>query len=434
MKRLALFAAHFTPSNLAAVHRSRLWSQHLPEYGWEPIIVTTHHRHYEEKLDWDLNALAPPGLQIVRTPALPTKPVRIIGDIGIRGLPFHYQALARMAKRREIDFLHITIPSNFSALLGRMIHERYGLPYGIDYIDPWVHEWPGSRQRFSKAWTSARLAEHLEPWAVRDAALITGVAPLYFEAVLERNPHLRQQAVTAAMPYGGSERDFQSLRENPRPTHIFDPHDGLHHMIYAGAMLPKAYPVLDRLLDGLQLLRRRNPGLAARLRIHFVGTGKSPNDPTGYNVRPQIERAGLSDMADEHPSRIPYVDVLNHLIHASSNLILGSIEQHYTPSKAFQAVLARRPLIALLHEASTAANFLRQARAAIVVSFAEGELPSPESIAIQLKRLLEHDDYDPSAVRWEVLEAFSARSSARVLAEALDRACQRRGRPRQAGA
>src|SRR3954468_11620444 len=130
MKKLALLAAHFTPSNLAAVHRSRLWAQHLPEFGWEPIVVTTHQRHYEEQLDWDLHALVPPELRVVRTAALPTKPVRIVGDIGVRGFPFHYAALARLASKREIDFLHITIPSNFSALLGRMIHRQYGIPYG----------------------------------------------------------------------------------------------------------------------------------------------------------------------------------------------------------------------------------------------------------------------------------------------------------------
>ena len=161
MKRVALVAAHFTPSNLAAVHRARLWAQHLPEFGWEPTVVSAHHRHYEEALDWELHALVPESLRVVRTLAFPTKPIRVVGDIGVRALPFLSGALANLAARRELDFLHITIPSNFTAVLGRMIHARYGVPYGIDYIDPWVHEWPGSERRFSKAWTSARLAERL---------------------------------------------------------------------------------------------------------------------------------------------------------------------------------------------------------------------------------------------------------------------------------
>jgi hypothetical protein len=327
-----------------------------------------------------------------------------------------------------MDLLHVTIPSNFSALLGRAVHDRFGTPYGIDYIDPWVHEWPGSERPLSKAWTSARLARVLEPWALKHAALITGVAPGYFEAVLERNPHLRTQAVTAAMPYGGSELDFEALRRAPRPTFLFDPTDGHFHMIYAGALLPQAHVVLDRLLAGLARLAEREPATAERVRLHFVGTGKAPDDPHGHNIQPQIERYGLSRLADEHPMRIGYVDVLNHLCQASATLIVGSTEPHYTPSKVFQAVQARRPVLALLHAQSTAAEFLKRSGAGTVIPLQAGALPSVEAMATQLSAFVRDAAYDPARVRWEVFEELSARSSARRLAAAADAALARTGR------
>jgi hypothetical protein len=84
LKKVALVAAHFVPSNLAAVHRSRLWSLHLREFGWEPVIVTTHWDYYEEKSEFELMELVPPDLKIIRTRAFPTKPVRVVGDIGAR--------------------------------------------------------------------------------------------------------------------------------------------------------------------------------------------------------------------------------------------------------------------------------------------------------------------------------------------------------------
>jgi hypothetical protein len=422
MKNVVLVAAHFTPSNLAAVHRSRLWAQHLREVGWNPIIVTTHHRHYEEALDWDLHGLVKEDLEVIRTAAFLTKPFRLIGDIGVRGLFFHYRALAQLAKQKRMDFLHVTVPSHYSALLGRMVHQAHGTPYGIDYIDPWVHYWPGSEVKYSKAWASMKLGGTLEPWAVRDASLITGVAPLYYEDVLKRNPHLRAQAVTAAMPYGGSEIDYQALRSKPRDTFLFDRNDGRFHMIYAGAMLPKAYDVLERLMRALVVLRAREPELAKQLRITFVGTGKSPNDPKGFNVQPYAERLGVTDMVYEHPARVPYVDVLNHLMHASGTLIVGSTEAHYTPSKAFQGVQARRPMLALLHEASTAADFLQRSNAATVVTLTEERLPEPEALATTLAEFMRDTAYDPGYVRWELFEDYSARSSAKVLGQALDEA------------
>src|SRR5688572_4906042 len=109
-KRVALVAAHFPPSNLAAVHRARLWAQYLPEFGWTPIVVTTHWKYYEEPLDRDLEGLVPRDLRVIRTGALPTRPVRLVGDIGVRGFWWHYRALRKLAETREIDFVHITIP------------------------------------------------------------------------------------------------------------------------------------------------------------------------------------------------------------------------------------------------------------------------------------------------------------------------------------
>ena len=329
--------------------------------------------------------------------------------------------------------MHITIPPFYSALLGRLIQRRYGIPYGIDYIDPWVHAWPGAGQRFSKGWASACLAQALEPWALRDAALVTGVAPEYARPMLERNPDVAERAVVAAMPYGGSELDMEWLRHHPRAPYLFDPADGACHVVYAGAMLPNAYTVLERLCEAIMRLRQETPAVAARLRLHFVGTGRSPDDPSGHNVLPYIERFGLGGIVDEHPARIPYLDVLNHLQHASATLVLGSTERHYTPSKAFQAVQARRPILAVLHEASTAAAFLRQARAGHVVTFPDGGLPGVAGLAEALRTLVSGADSGPATppdIDWAVVDQYSARASAWALASALDEAFERHTRRR----
>ncbi|MCX8090910.1 MAG: hypothetical protein N3I86_08260 [Verrucomicrobiae bacterium] len=425
MKRVAIVAAHFVPSNLAGVHRSRLWSLHLREFGWEPVIVTTHWDYYEERLEPELAELLPPNLRIVRTKAFRTRPVRWVGDVGIRAFPWHYRALVRLAQAREIDFLHITIPSNFSAPLGRLVWRRTGLPYGIDYIDPWVKPFPGSDRPFTKAWAAARLGEWLEPWAVAKASLITGINRAYYQGMLDRNPGVAERAVLAAMPYGGSERDHEYAARHPRPTPLFAEHAGKFNLIYAGTMWPPAFGVRDRLLEGLAVLRRRRPQLAAEFHLHFVGTGKSPDDPHGFNVRPQIEALGLQDCASEHPQRRPYLDVLAHLHAASGVLVLGSTEPHYSPSKIFQAVMSRRPVFAFLHEQSTALELLRASNAGVALTLNETRLPDAAVVAEALERFIYANGYSADRVRWDVLAEHSARASARVLARALDEAYAR---------
>jgi hypothetical protein len=424
MKRVALVAAHFPPSNLAAVHRARLWAQHLHEFGWQPTIVTTHWVYYEEILDWELCELVDPDLEIIRTAALPTKPVRVVGDIGVRAFAWHVAALRRLLREGRIDFLHITVPSFYSALLGEFAVNDRRIPFGIDYIDPWVQVWPEAERRLSKAWASMKLGETLEPRAVRRASLITGVAEAYYSGVFERNPHLHGQAIAAAMPYGNSARDFEIVARRPREPYLFNPTDGAFHMIYAGAMLPKAYRVLDCLFAALALLRTEHLDLFSRLRIHFVGTGKSPNDPEGHNILPRAARFGLTKIVTEHPRRVPYIDVLSHLVKASAILVLGSTEAHYSPSKIYQAVEAKRPIFAFLHAASTAVRVLESSNAGVVISITESGLPEPRYLASRLADFISDPQYDPRQVNWSKFEAYSARESTRKLALALDAASE----------
>lgn len=423
-RTVVIVAPHFAPSNLAGVHRARLLCQHLGEFGWRPIVVTTHWRHYEEALDWDLASLVDPALEVVRTGAAPTRPVRLVGDIGVRSLPWHVSALRKLRREGRMDFLLLTVPSFFSAVLGQMLWRDGPLPFGIDYIDPWVHVWPEAEVRYSKAWASYQLSQRLEPWAVRNASLITAVAPGYYEGVLERNPHLRSSAAIAAMPYGFSSADFAAPSVAAKAPTEFDPSDGLLHLVYAGALLPKAHVVLERLLEGLVALRGSNPAVGDRLRLHFIGTGKSPNDRNGFNVLPVAERVGAAGAVSEHPHRMGYLDVLTHLSKCHAPVIVGSTEAHYTPSKVFQSVQSRRPVLALLHEASTAVGVLEKSGAGIALTLSETRLPSAADVASALARIATMP-YDPVAVDWQAFEAFSARGSARLMAAAMDEAMAR---------
>ena len=424
-RRVALVSGHFAPSNLVGAHRARLWSRYLPEFGWEPIVVAGDPKLYEEKPDPDLERLVAPGLRVVHASTLSTRPVRIVGDIGVRAFWGCYRALASLAANRQVDFVLVTIPSNFLAPVGRLVRLRYGVPFGIDYQDPWVNRWSGVDKPFTRAWGSYQLAKLLEPWAVRDAALITGMAPGYVSGMLERNPTVAEHAVVAYMPMGSAPEDFELVRELHRRPFLFEPGDGLFHMIYAGALLPAGVVVLDAFLAGLRALRDSAPATASRLRVHFVGTGRSPDDPRGHRVLPRAREFGVQDMVSEHPHRIGYVDTLNHLELSDTVLVLGSTERHYTPSKVFQAILSKRPVFALLHVESTAVDMIRAARAGRVLGLTEQTMPTPDAVATELKALMDDPAFDAQNVDAAAFEPYSAKESARALAEALDRACDR---------
>jgi hypothetical protein len=250
------------------------------------------------------------------------------------------------------------------------------------------------------------------------------MAPGYVAGMLERNPAVAKNAVVAYMPMGSAPEDFDLVRALHRPPFLFQPGDGMFHMIYAGALLPAGIAVLDAFLAGLKALRDSSPEIAAKLRVHFVGTGTSPDDPNGHRVLPRAREAGVSEMVDEHPHRIGYVDTLNHLEQSSAVLVLGSTERHYTPSKVFQAMLSQRPVFAMLHAESTAVGMVRDARAGRVLTLTEDAIPDPATIAAALRALI-GERHDASTVDTSGFEAYSARESTRALAKALDLACER---------
>ena len=363
MKRILILYPHFPPSNLAGVHRPRLFAQHLPEFGWEPVILTVDEKFYEEKPDHNLVKLLPKSLRIEKVNAFNRKGP--IGDIGLRAFYQLYKKAKNLIDKENFDFLYIPIPSFYCALLGRLLNKSTGIKYGIDYIDPWVHHFPGSDKKWSRHWFSTKLAKMLEPIAVKSASLITGVAEGYYLPVIDRNPHL-QKIVTGAMPYGGEKEDHAAVEMLNLKPYLFEKKKNKLIFVYAGAMLPKAYQPLEEIFKAIQ----SNIEQYTSIEFHFIGTGKSPNDHNGYNIKALAEKYGLwHTLVFEYPVRIPYLDVLIHLNIADAVFVLGSTEPHYTPSKVYQAVLAGKAVFAVLHSASTAVPIIKSSNTGQVLSF-----------------------------------------------------------------
>lgn len=424
-KRVLIIYPHFPPSNLAGVHRPRLFAQHLPAFGWQPIILTVHEKFYEEKPDWNLVKLIPADVRIEKVNAFPVGKFRLIGDIGLRAFFQLFKRAKQLILSENIDFLYIPIPSFYSALLGRWLHQSTGIKYGIDYIDPWVHQFPGSEKIFSRHWLSTKMAKFLEPIAVKKASLITGVAEGYYKGVLERNPHLQQQAVVGAMPYGGEEADHKAVTELKIEPYLFRKKQGKILLVYAGAMLPKAYAPLEAIFKAIQA----NPTIFSEVEFHFIGTGKRSNDATSYNIKPLAVQYNLWQTGVyEYPQRIPYLDVLVHLNLADGIFILGSTEPHYTPSKMYQGVLSAKPILAVLHKESSAVKILTDSNAGIVLDFsgeADMDFITHQFCTMLLNFKTFIKNYDPTKINYQLFDAYSAKNVTKQLATLLNLVCEK---------
>jgi hypothetical protein len=188
-------------------------------------------------------------------------------------------------------------------------------------------------------------------------------------------------------------------------------------------------PALTGLFEAVKLGLQRSPEIFGRLRMHFVGTTYAPKADGLYQVRPVAAAVGVGDYVEEHPGRVQYLDALRILLDSHALVVVGSELAHYTASKIFPYILARRPLLVLCHEASSMVRILQDSRAGELVTFSP-ERPATdqvEDISKRLEAVLSVPGSEPPTA-WDAFERYTARSMTARLAQAFDRAI-RKGAP-----
>src|SRR5262245_1738936 len=431
MRRVLMVSPHFPPDSSAASHRVRLLAPHLVNAGWTPTVVTLEPSAYEGRLDPELGALVPPSLEVVRAPAWSPASTRWagLGDLGLRAFTGLKGTCRTLLKRARYDALFITVYPVYPALIGPRLKAEFGVPFVLDYQDPWVGAWgrsvgggPGGTVDW-KSRASRRLGAWLEPRAVGAADAIVAVSQGTIDGIVERMPHV-VRLPHEVIPLGFEGADFDAVGARRSPGFLVDASDGFVHLCYVGTLLPSGLNTLRLLFSGLARARRDDTA-AGRLRLHFFGTSNQSTS-TAYRVLPCARECGVADAVTEAPGRLDYLDALSVLTSASAILLLGSTERHYTASKLYPALLAKRPILALFHEASSVVSILRDAGSEPTVRVVtyHGRASTDVRVAevvCHLRALAAISSYRGSDVSLDRVSSLSARALAGQLAGLFDR-------------
>lgn len=451
MKNLLIIYPHWPPSNLAGVHRPRLIANYLEDFGWHPVVLTVKPEYYEEKPDWDLCQTVSENVEVHYAGAFKITKPRIIGDIGLRAFWQLYKAAKKIIKQRKIDFVWIPIPSFYTALIGRLLYEKTKVPYGIDYIDPWVRDITGRRD-----WRhvlSNALAKVMEPIAIKKAALITGVAEEYYMPALLRN--FKKEEIKSGGEASGEKEDPESEQvlkgdtgsqqinksTNQPIFHLpfpygFDPNDynialkNLEYpwkdipdckpLVYAGAFLPNSRIFIQSLFQAIRQLIN-NKEWDERCHLFFLGTGSY----SGKSIMDYAKESSIENYVHEIRDRFPYLSILNFLSAAFAVLVIGSTEKHYTASKTYQAILSKRPVIAVLHGESSAVYAMDGFNAAKYLIKYKDEM-TVEDVKDEFIRKLA-TIFSTNTNDWRIniksIEKWSSKNGARRLSQKIEACC-----------
>jgi len=424
LKTLAILAPDFIPSSTPPALRVRLFANHLAEYGWQPVVIATDSQYYQWQYDTENKKLLAKNIEIIPTTAIKYKIARRlgIGDIGLRSLWFHWQAINQLSQKRKIDAVLIPAPPFFNMLLARAITTKLKIPCLIDYIDPWVSDYyrdlPNHKKNL-KLWLADRLSRFLEPIALRNVNTIISVNADYVTDIPLRCSWIKRQNIFS-IPYGGEPKDFELLREYPRANPIFQPKSGIRHWVYVGRGGDDMKPILHTLFQAFRECLATQPLLFENIRLHFIGTSYNPDGKDDFQVLPIAKQVGIENYVFEHPLRVAYLDALQILSDADSLLIIGSIYSYYTASKIFPYILAEKPLMAFFHENSSAVAILKATTACDPIIFADLSDLEAQSQKIKSNLLQLADKQHPAKTNYNHFEQFSARQMTKLLVDALE--------------
>jgi len=314
----------------------------------------------------------PSGVPVRRVGALPIRWSRRIGlsAVAVRAYPFLYREGLRLIRRHRPDLVFISTTAFPAMSLGRAWKSRTGVPFVLDMQDPWVPE-PQQvhlRRRGLKHLLMKSLHAALEPWTMRRVDGLVSVSAGYLSTLRRRYPWIAPDRCLT-LPFGADARDHEIAAQRALPTGLWDAQDGAVHGVYVGRLGPDMVHACAAICAAVRKGLDRRPELYRRLHLHFVGTTYG-GDLRTLRFPTTAER--LDGRIHEHPGRVPYFAALRLLQESSFLLMPGSVDPDYTASKLYPLVLARKPLLAVLHEGSAAVEMLRAARAGRVVTFRSG--------------------------------------------------------------
>jgi len=345
VKRVLMIAFHYPPlCGGSGVHRTEAFAKYLPQFGWQPQILTASPRAY------GLSS-AEPAANVCRSLALDTsRHLAIRGrypawlaqpDRWISWWPGAVLAGLAQIRAHRPDAIWSTYPIATAHLIGLTLHKLTGLPWIADQRDPMtdIAYPPDPLKRRIHAWIERKAARH--------ASALVCTTPSAADDMGQRFP---RAANIQLIENGYDEADFQQAKAAlaPRATgHVF-------RLLHSGVIYPSERDPAA-LFAALTQLARTGEICADNFRLILRATGHDDH------LRVLLRRGGIEHLVELGPS-LPYHAALAEMMSADGLLLLQAANCNgQIPAKLYEYLRAKRPLLALTDPSGDTASALFRA-------------------------------------------------------------------------
>jgi len=438
MKKILLIAYHFPPDAAMGAVRPAKFVRYLPQFGWEPIILTVKDKYFGvlDQTLADANSTLP---MVVRTGMLrhPSYYYRKLkrmfrmdrGNSDVSGcfslwqlknarhafnsllsfpdeqagwLPFAVIRGMKVIRQEGVGILMTSGPPHSVHLIGACLSKLARIPWIADFRDPWLDSCLNQREVQSSS--SQKLERRVEAWVISQAALIMTTTKQFTDRLGSRFPEYREKIIT--IPNGYDPDEFSKIRRGKEKHFTIS---------YTGSIYHRRNP--EPVLHAISELIKGNYMDPNRVVIRFIGPY---NEGARKVANLLIARYGLTGIVEVLPW-LPRHHALEMMMRSHVLLLLAEDQPLQIPGKVYDYLGAGSDILAITENGATA-DLLREVGTGVVISPGDHQTVKSKIKALYIQYLASNQhDNDNCFVRNILPIKYSRRYLTQELARFLEK-------------
>ena len=379
MKNVLFITYYWPPSGKASLHWPLKMIKYLPQFGWQPIVLTIEEDTFSAKdesllkeIDNNLKVFKSKSFepfdlykkftgkkkdeQLIASDTISTVNKSLTHRISIwirmnlfipdARVGWYFNAVnqgKKIVEKETIDAIVSIGPPHTTHLIGMTLSKQANVPHLPVFIDPWVDII--YYKNFKRSKLTLLIDNYLERKVLFNSKAAVFVTKTMQEDYIKKYPLLRDKSEVCY--WGFNEEDFENITSsNPKEEII----------IHAGNIFdyqnPKAFWI--RVKDEID--KGRN------IKIKFIGT-------VSGGIKKAIEESGLTSIT-EFLGFLPYKVMLEELSRASYLLVCAT-EPRHVPGKLFEYLRIGKPIIAFGKDNDEVRKILEDTNAGMMFDYDE---------------------------------------------------------------
>ena len=158
-RKVLIVSPHFPPVNAPDMQRIRLALPYLRALGWEPVVLAVAPDLVEGGvLEPLLEQTYPADIRVIRVRGIPQRATRLVGvgSLWLRCGRALRAAGDRLLRGERFDLVFFSTTQFDAFTLGPRWKAMFGLPYILDYQDPWINNYYGLTNTSARGAASRR--------------------------------------------------------------------------------------------------------------------------------------------------------------------------------------------------------------------------------------------------------------------------------------